>query len=442
MSDDRNDDNKDDGEEKIRERVRNARDPSLPGVVGSDVTPKRWKWLWPDHIPRGKVVEICGDPGVYKTGIAIDICARISTGAPFPTLERSRQPANILFFSSEDDVEDTLVPRAVAAGADLERIRFVTANHGLPGLPGDEKRLRAWIKSWNPAAVVFDAFDGFLDAKLDPNSNPHARRALLPLIRLGSETGLTSILIRHLNKDSKLGRAMYRSAGSIGLTAASRASFLVGLKPGSNDTFVFACTKLNGAIKPRSIAYQVVERVIDGDIKTQRVQWLGETAENADDLVTEPEPAPRGPRPDKFKAAKEFLRKVLADGASHPSNPIIAAGKKQRIAYRTLMDAAEAMNVLKRKKSFKGGWDWSLPDTPDSSATSRNPHGERDFSEDAACSATSSENGESREDAKFQNDHPATSTKSFSPNYSDDSGGPENAEDAEFRGAPDDADLY
>ncbi len=445
MSDDQDHDSKDDGEEKIRNRMGSARDPSLPGVRGSDVTVKALRWLSHGRIPRGKLIELCGDPCVFKTGIALDICARLTIGAPLfakDSTQNACPPQKVLFFSAEDDVADTLLPRFLAVGGDPELIQFVTAVHGLPTLPSDENKLKEWIKSWQPAFTVFDPIDAFLAPKTDPNSNPDARRVLLPLIRLGAHTGLTTALIRHLNKDSKLGRAMYRSAGSIGVTAASRASYIIAEKPGSPGRFVLACTKLNGAPKPPSLEYEIAEVVLGGGIKASTVKWLGETTESADDLVRESEPRQRGPSPDKRELAEAFLRKVLADGAWHPSEPIIDAAKAAGIKYPTLKAALHALGGSYRKAGFRGGWDWSLPGTPDNSATSTNPNGEQGFTEDKSNSATSNKNGENREDAEFQNGPSATSAKPVSPNHSNNSLDPKMPKLQSFGEPPDDADLY
>jgi hypothetical protein len=95
----------------------------LPGRRGADMTPRRFAWHWRGHFPKGKVIEACGDPGVYKTGVVIDLCARITVGAPFPTEpdDWRHEPARVLFFSAEDDDSDTLLPRLLRREATRNR---------------------------------------------------------------------------------------------------------------------------------------------------------------------------------------------------------------------------------------------------------------------------------------------------------------------------------
>jgi hypothetical protein len=136
-----------------------------------------------------------------------------------------------------------------------------------------------------------------------------------------------------LDKDAQTGRAMYRGARSIGITASCRASFIVGPDPDNPGAFVFACIKLNGAPKPRSIRYQVVGHTIEGDIETQRIKWGEKTDQTADQLVGGAAPGPRGPVPEKLEAAIALLHMELDDGRWHPSKPIIDAAKARDISY-------------------------------------------------------------------------------------------------------------
>src|SRR5438874_1699415 len=79
-------------------------------------------FLWPEILPLGKLVLLDGDPDLGKSLIALDLCARLSTGRPFPDGRPGPGPANALVLSAEDNSADTVVPRLQRLGADLERI--------------------------------------------------------------------------------------------------------------------------------------------------------------------------------------------------------------------------------------------------------------------------------------------------------------------------------
>src|SRR5260370_37884868 len=94
----------------------------MPIVLAERVVAEPVSWLWSDMIPQGKLVILDGDPDVGKSLIALDLCARLSTGRPFPDGGPSPGPCNALVLSAEDKASDTIVPRLKHFGADMARI--------------------------------------------------------------------------------------------------------------------------------------------------------------------------------------------------------------------------------------------------------------------------------------------------------------------------------
>src|SRR4030088_854814 len=88
----------------------------------SELTPEAYAWLWPGRLPLGKLAILDGDPGLGKSLLALDLCARLSTGRPFPDGSPSPGPANALVLNGEDGAEDTIRPRLQTLGADLDRV--------------------------------------------------------------------------------------------------------------------------------------------------------------------------------------------------------------------------------------------------------------------------------------------------------------------------------
>ena len=83
-------------------------------------------WLWPHRIAIGKLCVIAGDPGLGKSLLSLDIAAHASRGAPWPDESGFAPQTSICLLSSEDDYVDTIRPRLVAAGADLDRVFAIT----------------------------------------------------------------------------------------------------------------------------------------------------------------------------------------------------------------------------------------------------------------------------------------------------------------------------
>src|SRR5438132_10782802 len=90
----------------------------------SEITPSSVSWLVPFWLPRGKLVILDGNPGMGKSLITLDLCARITTGRPFFPDGPAVEPANVVVLNAEDSGADIVLPRLKALGADLDRVYF------------------------------------------------------------------------------------------------------------------------------------------------------------------------------------------------------------------------------------------------------------------------------------------------------------------------------
>ena len=97
---------------------------ALPdGVIltcGTELTPEPIRWLWPGWLALGKLHILAGAPGQGKTTLATTMMATVTIGGRWPDGTRC-EAGNVLIWSGEDDPADTLLPRLMAAGADLSR---------------------------------------------------------------------------------------------------------------------------------------------------------------------------------------------------------------------------------------------------------------------------------------------------------------------------------
>lgn len=85
----------------------------LEVVKASEIEPKEVKWLWYPYIPVGKVTLLQGDPGDGKSKLMLSIAALLSKGEPLPFTEtEENEPMTIIYQTTEDDADDTVVPLA------------------------------------------------------------------------------------------------------------------------------------------------------------------------------------------------------------------------------------------------------------------------------------------------------------------------------------------
>ena len=97
--------------------------------------------------------------------------------------------------ATEDSWAHVIVPKLMAAGADLTRVLRVeaVAAEGFDStlmLPQDIEALQEIIIASDVALVIFDPLISRLDARLDTHKDAEVRRALEPLVGLAEDTGV------------------------------------------------------------------------------------------------------------------------------------------------------------------------------------------------------------------------------------------------------------
>ena len=104
------------------------KEPSKPETVKiirmSDVEPTPVEWLWKPYLPFGKLSVLQGNPGEGKTYFAMHLAAACTNGKLLPNMERM-EPFNVIYQTAEDGLGDTVKPRLIEAGADLDRVLVI-----------------------------------------------------------------------------------------------------------------------------------------------------------------------------------------------------------------------------------------------------------------------------------------------------------------------------
>src|SRR5262245_34714028 len=90
--------------------------PGLEVLCLADVKPKPIEWLWKNWLAIGKTSQCAGEGGSGKSTILCDIAARTTRGDTWPDGAEATAAGDVVILTAEDDVEDTLAPRLLAAG--------------------------------------------------------------------------------------------------------------------------------------------------------------------------------------------------------------------------------------------------------------------------------------------------------------------------------------
>ena len=156
----------------------------------ASIVPQAIEWLWPGWLARGRLRLLAGQPGAGKTTLALKFVAIISSGGVWPDGVGTKQ-ASVVIWSGEDDPADTLVPRLIAAGADLRRVHFVRGaredgrSRGFDPARDMSALEKEVQRVGDVALVVIDPVA--LVATKDSHKNAETRRDLQPLADLAEQ---------------------------------------------------------------------------------------------------------------------------------------------------------------------------------------------------------------------------------------------------------------
>jgi putative DNA primase/helicase len=344
----------------LEERARNQPHHDCTIINLSTVTPKPISWLWPGRIPLGMFVLIAGQPGVGKTTISHSIAAILSTGGKWPFSDHRAAPGTVIILTAEDDPKYTLVPRLMAAGADLKRINLIKSvarqydDRVIDAqvlLSEDMHQLHGVLEDYpDTKLLILDPLSAYLGVK-DSHRDADVRQVLGPLTDLAASHGVTVLGITHLSKNTA-NSAMSRFMGSTGIIAAARAAFLVAEH---EEQLLMLPVKSNVAKKQNGLVYKIQSATVADNIETSCIEWIGETDLDADDALASQAAYKSAP---KKNDAIEFLNDILKDGPVSVED-IYKAAEKVGIAERTIRRAYDDLSILAVKENkYQGKYLW------------------------------------------------------------------------------------
>jgi len=347
--------------------------PARPVLISlADVQPRRLDWLWAGRIPLGKLTLLVGDPDLGKSYASTDIASRISRGAPFPDGERAPQ-GNVLFISAEDGVDDTIVPRLMTLGADMDRMRLfesVRDDHGdrMLNLDHDLDMLEVAISETNALMIVIDPLSAYLGGK-NSWKDDEIRRVLTPVAALAQRRNVAIVAIMHLSKASDR-RALHRVMGSVAFVAACRSALVFAQHPDRENRRVMAQLKKNLSGRVPPLSYELVIRgnatpLIGADGQPLPllpvVEWFPEdrpSVTNVDALVSPVRS--RNVDHNSRRTVQMFLGSLFDDAEAMPAQEIFSAARQGGVSKNMLTRFKEGYLSVKESRT-DGQWWWIKP---------------------------------------------------------------------------------
>lgn len=351
-------------------------------VQASSVTIKPVHWLWPNRFALGKLGLLVGLPDEGKGQLLCDIAAKVTRiGSEWPCAEGLAPLGNVVMLGAEDDVADTVAPRLIAAGADLDRVHFVgmvnaSGSDRMFSLVTDLRLLRQKIIEIGDVVLVqIDPISAYLGInKMDSFRSTDVRAVLGPVVELAAELQIAIIGVMHFNKKIDINNALLRISDSLAFGAAARHVYGV-IDDAENKRKLVVRAKNNLASNQadQALAFHFGVRPVGTDPETGKeilaphVLWEPQHVDVS--AVDAMQAASNNRAPAARDEAKKFLADMLARGPVAKAE-IEDAAKGNSISLRTLERAKRDLKVVAKKDdaAFHGGWFWCLPDQ------SKSPH--------------------------------------------------------------------
>lgn len=338
-------------------------------VQATSITPSAIHWAWPGWLALGKLTILAGAGGTGKTTLSISLAATMTSAGRWPDGERNKGCRSVIIWSSEDDAADTIVPRLIAAGADLRKVYILQGRiNGLGEIqPFDPAKdidlLAAELDRIGDVSMIM--IDPIVSAVAgDMHRANDVRRALQGLVDLAEQYGCSVLGITHFSKGSAGNNPAERVLGSQAFGALAR-TVLVAAKQEDSALRVLARAKSNISDDSGGCSYSIEECTIGEGITTTRVMWGDMIEGSAREILADVEYV-ETEQPDEDDPS-DCLYRILKDNPLE-SNSAKSLMKTNGYTEKQIRRAREKLSVVVvrtgSKKDVKSYW--SLPsDTSD-----------------------------------------------------------------------------
>lgn len=352
-------------------RVRNKPTPQVSGkrsvtlVQCSTIEAKPITWLWNGFIPQGKLTLLAGAGGTGKSTLAFSFAGTVSNGGTWPDGSQCINAFNVLIWSSEDDPADTIVPRLLAVGANLQRCGIISGAIDENGLrcpfdaAKDMDRLHEAVNQIGGVSLLI--IDPIVTAVTgDMHKANDVRRDLQPIVDFAAETNCAVFGITHFAKGTAGKNSAERVIGSQAFAALAR-MVLVAAKEENSQNRVFTRAKSNNSVDTGGFSYTIDAGTLPGGIEATRIAW-GEALQGSSREILSAVEEPETDDTSKIGQAKRFIVEALSNGPVESKELARTAREGFGISERTLRRAGEALGIKPKHEPLWGGkWSWALP---------------------------------------------------------------------------------
>jgi hypothetical protein len=346
------------------------REKYLKLTRASDIEATCVTWLFKDLVPNKTLTVVAGPSGIGKTTLVSLFLAQITMG----TLPGDffGQPKDVLIISPEDDPAAVTRPRLEAAGADLDRVHFVSVTRrtatgeveSVATFPTDIEILREAVIATNPVAILLDPIASLIDGNLDKREDIRAAFDRLSG-EIANRFNLAVILIAHNKKGYDSVRS--KVSGSTAITDAARSVLALG-RDDETEQIILSVDKSSYSVaEGTNHAYALmttsVPLVSGGTTDVARAVYIGETTTSVAEL-NERQAGADDDHEDR-NAAQAFVLDYIKScpELEAPAKDVLKAGHAAGFSETEIKNArsrCKSPRIASGRSAFSGGWVWAI----------------------------------------------------------------------------------
>ncbi|MEU3052245.1 AAA family ATPase [Streptomyces griseus] len=266
----------------------------IESTRGSQIAVKRTLWLWKERFPLGGLALVAGKGDVSKSTLFAQFVAWITTGDMHGDL--GGVPRDIGYVVNEDSLSQTVAPRMIAHGADMDRVHFLKVRSPLGTdalmFPRDVELLRKFIQDNHLVAVFIDPLSANVSGR--KNDQGDMRATYQEVNNLAEETNTSIIGLAHTRK-AGAADIMEAIIGSSEQGNVARSVHGLVMDPEEDGARILSCEKLNVGQKDKLPSLRFTLRTVlvpctDGSglsTPMPQIQWLEEITDTASDIMAD-----------------------------------------------------------------------------------------------------------------------------------------------------------
>ena len=348
----------------------------------SAIKPRPVRWTWTNRIPAGEFTLTPGRGGIGKSTFHVWMIAHLTRG----TLDGVHlgEPKPCIIAAAEDSWARTIVPRLIAAGADMAlvyRVDVVTeTDDGVSiSLPRDVDGLIEEIDRVGAALLSVDPVMSVISYSLDSHKDADVRQALTPLARLADATGCAVLGNAHFNKSAGSDPlALVMGSAAFGNVARAALGFARDTEADDGSCVISQVKNNLGRVDLPSLRYRIDTAWIDtneGPAEVGQLVMLGESDRSVADILRD-----KGTDEDKAERNEvdQWLIRYLTDGGGQAlAAEVIVAARRAGHSENAVKKARSRIKATSERTGFgkDAFYTWVLMDSMDSPFQKPGPHG-------------------------------------------------------------------